>query len=159
MRQPSLSQIYLSLAAAFMCYLLPWAGFGLLLRPDFVLLVLIYWLLRAPHLCNVGTAWMLGLLVDLASGSLFGQTALAYTITAFVAVFYQRRLALFSEWQQAGYVLLLLLLNQLTLLILKLFSGGEIPPMSYFLSSLSGVLLWQAVVFSRIRGTGLGDPS
>ena len=157
MQQPGLSQIYLSLAVAFMCYLLPWAGFGLLLRPDFVLLVLIYWLLRAPHLCNIGTAWLLGLLVDLASGSLFGQSAMAYTITASVAVFYQRRLALFSEWQQAGYVLLLLLLNQFTLLILKLFSGADIPPLSYVLSSLSGVLLWQAVVFSRIRGTGLGD--
>lgn len=157
MRPPSLKQIYFSMGVAFMFYLLPWAGFGLLLRPDFVLLVLIYWLLRAPHLCNVGTAWMLGLLVDLASGSLFGQSALAYSITAFVAVFYQRRLALFSEWQQAGYVMLLLLLSQLILLILKLFSGGEIPPPTYFLASVTGVLLWQAVVFSRIRGTGLGD--
>lgn len=140
-----------------MCYMLPWAGFGLLLRPDFVLLVLIYWLLRAPQICNIGTAWTLGLLVDLASGSLFGQSALAYTIPAFVAVFYQRRLALFSEWQQAVYILMLLLLSQLTLLVLKLFSGGEIPPPTYFLSSVSGILLWQAVVFSRVRGTGLGD--
>lgn len=159
MRPVSIRLIYLTFAIAFVCYLLPWAGFGLLLRPDFVLLVLIYWLLRAPHLCNIGTAWMLGLLVDLASGSLFGQSALAYTITAFVAVFYQRRLALFSEWQQAGYVLLLLLLHQLILLVLKLFSGGEVQGFSYFLSSLTGVLLWQALVFSRIRGTGLGDQS
>jgi rod shape-determining protein MreD len=157
MRPIGLRDIYFSLILAFTLYLLPWAGFGLVLRPDFVLLVLIYWLLRAPHLCNVGTAWVLGLLVDLASGSLFGQYALAYAVTAFVALTYQRRLVLFSEWQQASYVLLLLLLTQITLLILKLFSGSDLPGWTYFLSSISGVLLWQVVVYSRIRVTGNKD--
>lgn len=151
MRSVSLPVIILSLIMAYMAYLLPWAGFGLMLRPDFVLLVLLYWLLRAPHLCNVGSAWVLGLLIDVASGGLFGQNALAYAVTAFVAVTYQRRLVLFNEWQQAGYVLLLLLLTQLTLLILKLFAGSPLPGWSYFLPSLSGVLLWQLAVYSRIR--------
>ena len=157
MRPVGLRDIYFSLMVAFMLYLLPWAGFGLMLRPDFVLLVLLYWLLRAPHLCNVGTAWMLGMLVDLASGSLFGQNALAYAFTGFVALTYQRRLVLFNEWQQAGYVLLLLLLTQLSLLILKLFAGADLPGWSYFLPSVSGVLLWQVVVYSRVRVTGIKD--
>ena len=86
MRPVSLKDVYLTLIVAFLLYLLPWAGFGLLLRPDFVLLVLLYWMLRAPHLCNVGTAWMMGLLIDVASGSFFGQYALAYSITAFFAI-------------------------------------------------------------------------
>jgi rod shape-determining protein MreD len=157
MRPVGLRDIYFSLIVAFTLYLLPWAGFGLMLRPDFVLLVLLYWLIRAPHLCNVGTAWMLGLLVDLASGSLFGQYALTYAFTAFVALSYQRRLVLFNEWQQAGYVLLLLLLTQITLLILKLFGGSDLPGWGYFLPSISGVLLWQVVVYSRVRVTGVKD--
>ncbi len=157
MRPVSLKDIYFTLLVAFMLYLLPWAGFGLMLRPDFVLLVLLYWLLRAPQLCNVGTAWTLGILVDLASGSLFGQYGLTYALTAFVALTYQRRLVLFNDWQQAGYVLLLLLLTQITLLILKLFSGGDLSGWNYFLPSISGVLLWQVVVYSRIRVTGNKD--
>lgn len=157
MRPVAHKNIYFSLLVAFMLYLLPWAGFGLMLRPDFVLLALLYWLLRAPHQCNVGTAWMLGMLVDLASGSLFGQYALAYAFTAFVALSYQRRLVLFNEWQQAGYVLLLLLLTQLSLLIIKLFAGSGLPGWSYFLPSLSGVLLWQVAVYSRVRVTGIKD--
>lgn len=157
MRPVGLKDIYFSLMVAFMLYLLPWAGFGLMLRPDFVLLVLLYWLLRAPNLCNVGTAWTLGMLVDLASGSLFGQYALAYALTAFVALTYQRRLVLFNEWQQASYVLLLLLLTQLSLLMLKLFAGSDLPGWSYFLPSVSGVLLWQVVVYSRVRVTGNKD--
>lgn len=154
MRRASYQDVFLSLALAFMAYLLPWAGFGLMLRPEFVLLVLIYWMLRAPHLCNVGTAWMMGLLIDVSSGSLFGQNAMVYSLTAFAAVYYQRRLVLFNEFQQAFYVLLLLLLAQFALLILKLLSGASLPGWGYFLPSLSGILLWQIAVFSRVRVTG-----
>lgn len=41
-RPVSIAHIYLVLFVSLMLYLLPWAGFGLLLRPDFVLLVLLY---------------------------------------------------------------------------------------------------------------------
>lgn len=150
MRPVSLKDVYLTLIVAFLLYLLPWAGFGLLIRPDFVLLALLYWMLRAPHLCNVGTAWMMGLLIDVASGSFFGQYALAYSVTAFLALYYQRRLVLFSAWQQAAYVMLLLLASQIVLLVIKLMAGNALPGWSYFLGSLSGVLLWQLLVFSRV---------
>lgn len=145
-----LRYLYLSMLLAVICHLLPWSGIGLLWRPDFLLLVVIYWLLRAPHLCNIGTAWLAGLLVDLISGGLFGQNALAYAITAFFAVRYQRRLALFNIWQQAAYVFALLILTQTMVLALKLSGGGDLPGWSYFLRSVSGIVLWQFVILSRI---------
>jgi rod shape-determining protein MreD len=151
MPRVSLKSILLSLLVGFALYLLPWSGFGLMLRPEFALLVMLYWLLRAPHMCNIGTAWLIGLLTDLASGSLFGQYALAYVLTAFIAVIYQRRLALFNYWQQSGYVFLLLLFSQMTLLVLKLFSGAAFPGWNYFLPSVSGILLWQLTVISSVR--------
>lgn len=135
---------------ALLAILLPWSGYGQAIRPDFVLLVLLYWMLRAPRLCNMGTAWLSGLVVDLATGSLFGQHALAYALTAFFALAYQRRLTLFNFWQQSAYVFILLLLTQGTLFILKLFAGGESPGWSYFLPSISGALLWQIVTSSSI---------
>jgi rod shape-determining protein MreD len=150
MRPVSHKDIYFSLFAAFLLYLLPWNGFGLLVRPDFVLLVLLYWMLRAPHLCNVGTAWMMGLMIDVASGSLFGQYALAYSVAAFFALHYQRRLVLFSASQQAGYIFLLLLMSQVVLLAIKLMAGGALPGWGFFLSSVSGVLLWQLLMISRV---------
>lgn len=150
MQAISLKSIYFSLLLALLCMLLPWAGYGLMLRPDFLLLVSIYWTLRAPRIFNIGAAWGVGLVVDLATGGLFGQHALAYALTAFVAVSYQRRLALFNPWQQTGYVFVLLLFAQIILLILKLFAGEESPGWSYFLSSISSIVLWQLVIFSNI---------
>ena len=109
MRHTSIVSVYLSLLIALLCQLFPWVGQGVIFRPDFVLVVLIYWLLRAPSLCNVGTAWLAGLLVDLATGSLLGQHALSFTVTAFAALSFQRRLVLFNTWQLAAYVMALLI--------------------------------------------------
>jgi len=159
MHPSKLKSIYLSLILAFFCLLLPWSGVALKLRPDFMLLVLIFWLIRAPNLCNVGTAWFVGLFVDLATGGTFGQFALAYTITAFFAVIYQRRLVLFNSAQQVFYVFLLLIISQAILFILKIFAGAQALGWSYFLPSITGILLWQmAVIFGlntggRSRGT------
>ena len=151
----SLKIVYFSFLVALVFQLLPWAGFGLMLRPDFLLLVTIYWLFRAPHIVNIGTAWFAGVVMDLITGGLFGQYALAYAVAAYFAVNYQRRLILFNSWQQAGYVLLLLLLSQVIVLILKLLAGGQVPGWSYFLPSITGVLLWQLVVVSGV-GAGSG---
>ncbi len=151
-----LKTLYFSVLLAFMSLLLPWSQAALLGRPDFVLLVLIFWLIRAPNLCNVGTAWMLGLLVDLAAGMVFGQYALAYTVTAFFAVTYQRRLVLFTGLQQLLYVFSLLLVSQIVLLIIKTFAGEQFIGWLYFLPSLTGVLLWAMAVALGLNTGGRG---
>jgi rod shape-determining protein MreD len=138
--------LYISLLAAYICILFPWSGFVLSLRPDFMLLIILFWLLRAPNLCSVGTAWFMGLWVDLAMGGIFGQYALSYTITAFFAVIYQRRLVLFSKTQQLLYVFSLLVLSQAILLTLKTFAGGQFIGWTYFIPSFIGALLWQLAV-------------
>lgn len=146
MHKSRLKSIYLSLLLAFICLLFPWSGLALKLRPDFMLLVIIYWLLRAPNLCNVGTAWFIGLCVDLATGGTFGQYALVYTVTAYVAVIYQRRLVLFNGTQQLVYVFLLLIISQIVLLILKTFAGTGLFGWDYFLPSITGILMWEIAV-------------
>ena len=149
MRSANSKLIFISFLLAFICHLMPWSGLALWLQPEFMFLVLIYWLLRAPYLCNVGTAWFVGLAVDLATGSLLGQHALVYAFTAFLAVSYQRRLTLFNVWQQAAYVLVLLLVERGLLFVLKIFSGGENPGWPYFAACVSGLLLWLVISFSR----------
>jgi rod shape-determining protein MreD len=147
MRHTSLVSIYITLLIALLCQLFPWVGQGIIFRPDFMLVVVLYWLLRAPNLCNVGTAWLAGLLVDLATGSLLGQHALSFCFTAYVALSYQRRLVLFNKGQLLAYVLMLLLIERFLILLLKLFAGNENPGLAYFLPIIMGLLLWQLMLF------------
>ena len=130
--------IYLSLAMAFVLQLMPWSGWW---RPEFVLLVLLYWLLRAPHLCGIASAWLVGLMLDLVTGVLFGQHALAFTLTAFLALYYQRRLILFTNLQQTGYVFLLLLFNQLVMLLLQAYTGQQ-HFLVFLISTIFSMLIW-----------------
>ncbi len=143
-------RVYLTLFLALLLQLLPWSGFMLNIKPDFLLLVLLFWLLRAPQICNIGVAWTAGVFMDLINGDLFGVNALAYALTAFLAVMYQRRLILFTVLQQSGYVFLLLFVNQIILLLLKTFTGSEYFGWTYFVPSISGILLWYVVLHSRL---------
>ena len=147
MRPANLAMVYLSLLLAVLCQLFPWVGQGVIFRPDFMLVVMLYWLLRAPDLCNVGTAWFVGLLVDLATGSLLGQHALTFTMTAFIGLSYQRRLVLFNAWQLTAYVLALLVFERVAILLLKLFAGNDSPGWHYFWPIVTSMLLWQCMIF------------
>jgi rod shape-determining protein MreD len=75
------------------------------------------------------------------TGVLFGQHALAYTLTAFLALFYQRRLILFTNLQQMGYILLLLLFNQSIMMLLQAYTG-QYSLLILFLSSIASLLIW-----------------
>lgn len=151
MHHTKLTHVYLTLFLAYLMLLLPWSDRAVHVMPDFPLVVLIYWIVRAPQLCSIGTAWFVGLLVDLATGGVFGQHAWAYTLAAFFTVLYQRRLVLFSGLQQFFYVFLMLLIAQLTLLILRLFSGAPFVGWLYFAPSFTGVLLWQILLLINFQ--------
>ncbi len=116
-----------------------WARY---LRPDWVGLVLIYWCLAVPDRVGVGTGWSVGLLVDLLTGSLLGQHAMALTIVAYLTLKLHLRVRLFPVWQQALTVLVLLILHQLLSLWVSRFIGRPGPPMYYWAPSLAGMFIW-----------------
>ena len=146
MQRVSGMMVALTLFVGLILQLYPWSGKGIILRPDFLLVITLYWVLRAPNLCNVGIAWLAGLMVDLSTGSLLGQHALSFAFTAFLGLTYQRRLVLFNKLQLAVYVLALLITSRVIVLILKLFADNENPGWSYFWPIITSLVLWQAMV-------------
>ena len=54
-------------------------------RPDWVLITLMYWSLAIPHRVNIGWAWVMGLVMDLAIGSSLGINSLSYSICIITA--------------------------------------------------------------------------
>lgn len=132
--------ILLSLLLALFLDLVPLGGTSGL--PDWVALVLAFWCVREPLRVGMGTAFVCGLLIDAASGSLMGQHALAYTLLAFVAGGLSRRILWFSLAQQALHILPLLLATRAVMVVVRLAGGADFPGWDYFLGSLTGALLW-----------------
>lgn len=134
--------VFLSLVIALFLNLLPFQGLVLALRPDFVALVMLYWCINQPRKVGIGSAWFLGLLMDVADATVFGQHALVYTLMSFLSIALHRRVQRFSLWQQALHVLVLLLTGQLLMVGIRFATGATFIGGAYFVGSVLGALLW-----------------
>lgn len=137
--------IALSIALAFVLKQLPWHGWALLIRPDFVLVILLFWAQRQPQSVGLGMAFLLGLLGDVQDGVVLGQHALAYCIGVFLVQFFSRRLVMFSLSRQAVQMLPLLLLVEVVALAAGWLSGRSPQDGWIFIAAVNSTLLWWVV--------------
>ncbi len=112
------------------------------LRPHWVALVLIYWNLEAGRLRSMGACFGLGLMLDLATGTLLGQHALGLLILGYLLERFRARIRFFPPWQQAAVVLALLLNDRIVHLWVVGLAGEGWPHWTWWLSPLVSVALW-----------------
>jgi len=134
--------IALTMLVALLVNLFPWTGIWMWAKPDLVALLVLYWCIDQPRKIGFTVPWLLGLIVDVADASLFGQHALAYSILAYAGIVLHRRVQMFTMTAQTVHVILLLLLNDLIVLVIRLFAGSDFPGYQYFIGSLVGGALW-----------------
>lgn len=130
-----------SVLGALLINALPWEGVWLILRPDFVAVVMLYWCTHKPHRLGIGLSWAVGILSDVNDASLFGQHALSYTVLAFGGVVLSRRIRMFDLREQTTQVFLILLATYAVYALVHWQVNGQVP-WSYFLGCLTSTLLW-----------------
>ena len=140
-----LKTIVASFALALVLDFLPWPD--LRLAPEFVALVLTFWCVRQPRLVGLGVGWTLGLLIDAGNGVLLGQHALAYSLLAFLAISFSRRILWFGLLQQALHVAALLVFTQGVTVLVRLAAGAELPGWSVLVGPVIGAALWPVVSY------------
>lgn len=123
----------------------PLSGVALALKPDFLALVLLYWCIQEPRVVGVGSAFWLGLLMDVVDATVFGQHALAYSVLAYAAGYFRRRVLRFPLWQQAAQVAVLLMVCAALVMLVRVVGGAAMPRWIYFVGSLTGALLWPPI--------------
>ncbi len=133
--------IVLSIFVALLLNGLPWHGVGLMLRPDFVAMILLYWCMYKPMRIGIGLAWAVGIFADVADASIFGQHALTYTLLGFGGVVLHRRLQMFDLRQQTSQVLIIFALTYLAYGLVHWLAEGEVI-WAYFLGVFTSTLLW-----------------
>lgn len=139
--------IAFTLIAALILNFLPWSGPLLAMKPDFVALVVLYWCIQQPRKLGFAAAWLMGLMMDVADGSLLGQHALAYSVLAFAGIVLHRRVLMFTMRNQILHVIPILLLNDLIVLVIRKLAGADFPGFSYFAGSLIAGALWPVMCF------------
>ena len=137
--------IFMSLVGAFALQMLPWSGAWLLARPDFVLIVLVFWTVHEPRSMGQGIAFLVGLLMDVSDSMLLGQHALAYVIAVFGAQELRVRILSFHLPEQTLHVLGLTFVASSVMLLLNLLLGADFPGALFVVSPFATALLWAPV--------------
>ena len=137
--------VSITFIAAYILTIIPLGNEIQWLRPEWVPLVLIYWVVFLPASIGILTGFIAGLVMDLLNGMLFGTMGLTLAIVAYLAHSFRTKVRVFSFWRQLIIVLVLVGFNQLIRLWIQLLVGH--PPLNllYWASTVMSAVAWPFV--------------
>lgn len=134
--------IILTFIIAMMLMLMPLPNWAQAYRPEWLMLVLIYWCIALPNRVGIGIAWIVGLCVDVIQGALLGQHAIGFAITAYIAIRFHQRVRNYPLHQQSLFVgMILLPYMSISLWILGIL-GEDPKSWLYWAPVVTSVLIW-----------------
>jgi rod shape-determining protein MreD len=137
--------VIISILIALMLTIAPLPDWMATFRPDWLALTLIYWAMWLPRSWSVGSAWLVGLVLDVSQGTLLGQNALALCFVVFVTVRVHLLMRVFPMSQLTATVFSLLALYQFILFWINGVAGIPVPAITYWAPVISGAVFWPVV--------------
>lgn len=134
--------IILSLLIALLLDMLPMPGFTIWFRPQWTLLVLIYWLIELPYTIGFFTVFCFGIILDILNGTLLGMRAFGFLIVAYIIYRSYHMIRSYPMPQQALVIFMMVALYQLSILIILMLINTTPHSLLYFGSSIITALLW-----------------
>ena len=142
----------LSFLAALLLQIIPINGSIAYWRPQFLLLLVFYWVFYRQSKYGVGFAWMIGIILDMFAGEMFGRYAITFSLCAYFLILLSRRLQHFGIFHQAVLIFFMVLLNQLLVTSISLLYRADWSVALLMGSSLTSALIWPllALVMNKI---------
>lgn len=134
--------IVFSIVFALMLSITPMPEWAEVYRPDWVALTLIYWSMSLPRSYSIGGAWAVGLILDVAQGTLLGQHALALCLTIYVSVKFHLQFRQFPPLQLTATIFAMLAFYQFILFWVNGVVGINPPAVVYWGPVISGTVIW-----------------
>ena len=122
-------------------------------RPPFATMAVIYWMMMWPRRIGIGSAWLVGLALDILQGDALGQHALSLTIIAYLTQRFHLQIRIFPLWQLTVTVFALLALEAFILFWIDGVAGSPALGLGRWMQVLVGGFLWPPfmAVMDRIR--------
>ena len=145
--------VLVTIIGALMLTILPLPAVAEPFRPDWLALVLIFWVMMSPRHVSIGSAWLAGLVLDAAQGTLLGQHALALSTVAFITARFHLQMRVFPLSQMTATVFAMLSLYQFLLFWINGVADVTAPAISYWAPVITGTIVWPvlSVLLSGIR--------
>jgi rod shape-determining protein MreD len=122
-------------------------------RPDFLVVVVLYWSIESPRAGGLTLAFMAGLALDVIQGVVLGQHALALTLVSAWATHLRLRLRVFSILSQCLTIFALLTAYQFVLFWVDGATGNPVTTFGRWLAPVIGAMLWPVImgILSRLH--------
>lgn len=114
-------------------------------RPEWVLLVLIYWSMAFPRRVGILTAFVAGLFLDILQHQVLGQNALTLAVALFIVLQIYPRLRVYPVWQQAVAIALLVALVRFLHMWIQGATGFPPDSLLYWSPILTSALVWPLI--------------
>lgn len=137
--------ILVSIIVALMLAMAPMPDWAAPYRPDWVVLTLIFWSMNLPQTYSVGHAWIVGIMLDVAYGTLLGQHALALSLIVYLTVKFHLQLRLYPVPQMALTIIPMLAIYKFILFWINGVIGIQTPLSTYWGPVITGALIWPLV--------------
>lgn len=141
-RKPQRSAIYLSFLIAMILEIVPLPEWLTAYRPEWVAIVLLYWTLALPGTINIGHAWVLGITMDILTGTLLGQHALGLIVVSLITVHLHQQIRNFHLWEQSLVMTLIIMVTMGLMLWIEGIQGRSPNSWLYWAPAISNLLLW-----------------
>lgn len=115
-------------------------------RPDWIALLVIFWAMQLPRTWSIGSAWVIGIILDVSQGTVLGQHALALTCVAFITVRLHLLMRVFPIVQLTATVFPILAIYQFLLFWINGVSGVDAPAIAYWGPVITGTLFWPVIM-------------
>jgi len=128
----------------------PWLSY---LRPQLVVLVLLYWTLYLPQRVGMMVAWCLGIMLDVLYDVTLGTHALSLVLVTYIALMWKVKFNFFVFWQKTILVFILVFLYFAPQFFMVFITGGKsFNVWLCFSSSLVSAVLWPylTIIFNTI---------
>lgn len=126
--------------------IVPLPDWAMWLRPQWIFALLLFWVINASSQYGVGFAFMLGLLMDLITGTPMGEHALVFVLLTYIVLKSHAMIQHLSPWQQAGIVGILAVANAILQAMILGFAGHSTHVALYALSAIPTLLIWPCIL-------------
>ncbi|PIZ04280.1 MAG: rod shape-determining protein MreD [Gammaproteobacteria bacterium CG_4_10_14_0_8_um_filter_38_16] len=122
--------------------IIPLPQWAIWLRPQWILSVLLFWVIVSPEQCGVGFAWTIGIVMDLIIGTPIGQQSLVFVFLTYILLKFHAVVFHSPRWQQALFLGFFAIFNVILRSLILGFTGHSTHVELNGLSVFTTIVIW-----------------
>jgi rod shape-determining protein MreD len=138
--------IVITAVIALVLSIVPLPNWLAILRPQFLVLTVLYWSTMMPRVGGLLLGFGSGLALDVFEGSLLGEHALALALASYLAIRLHLLVRAKPIFEQSLFVFAALMVYEFALWVIDGWSGHPLSNPTRWLHTLTGGLVWPLAV-------------